>query len=280
MRHMILAAASALTLVAGSASAADLRMPVKAPAAVVAQTFDWSGFYFGGFVGGAWADRNEAATELASTGGAFPAGTFYNAPFGAPYGYGLNGSFMGGITLGYNWQMPGSGLVLGLEGEGGFLRVRSRVIDPNSLAFGSDTLDTTRIGNAYGVIAGRLGFAWDRVLIYGKGGVAFVGKHTDVTDTCTVAPCGGGTVAAVRDTTQTTWAAGGGLEWALTNNWSVKAEYLYLATRETYNVCGAGGAGAAGSTFCSVHTDPGIHTAKLGLNYRFNWGAAPVVARY
>ena len=75
------------------------------------------------------------------------------------------------------------------------------------------------------------------------------------------------------------WTAGGGLEFALGQNWSIKGEYMYIDTRDTFAVCGAGAGTAAGSTFCWNHNTPGIHTAKVGVNYRFNW-AAPLVASY
>lgn len=278
MRFVALAMTTALTCAAGSALAADMRMPTKAPVAAVAQVYNWTGIYVGGFIGGAVADRNVAATEaVAQPGGVFAAGTAYNFPAAAPYGYGLTPSVIGGLTIGYNWQMPGSNFVVGLEGEGGYINLRNRVTNPNSAIFGNDTTDSTRIGSAYGVIAGRLGLAWDRALIYGKGGVAIIGKHADVTDACNVGTCGAGLLTANRDITKVTWALGGGVEWAIAREWSVKAEYLYLATGETFSVCGPGAAAAAGSTFCSTHTDPGVHTGKFGVNYHFN---APVVARY
>jgi hypothetical protein len=47
----------------------------------------------------------------------------------------------------------------------------------------------------------------------------------------------------------------------------------------TYQVCGAGGGSVAGTNFCSSHSIDGIHTAKVGVNYRFNFGS-PVVANY
>jgi outer membrane immunogenic protein len=128
------------------------------------------------------------------------------------------------------------------------------------------------------VVAGRLGYASDKVLIYGKGGVAFVNKSYGFNDNCSVVPCGIATLNINRSTTQTTWAAGGGLEYALTSNWSVKGEYLYLATRETFTVSGTGvGGGGAPFTDRNSHTDPGVHTGKFGINYRFG---GPVVARY
>jgi outer membrane immunogenic protein len=86
-----------------------------------------------------------------------------------------------------------------------------------------------------------------------------------------------------RNDTEVTYAVGAGWEYALTNNWSIKAEYLYLGTQRSY--------ANAGSTtgfaifpivappvpLTNSNSDPGIHTAKIGINYR--WGG-PIVAKY
>jgi opacity protein-like surface antigen len=61
---------------------------------------------------------------------------------------------------------------------------------------------------------------------------------------------------------------GGGIEWAWTGNWTLKFEYLFLGLTENYAACGPSGGTAAGSNFCSSHSLDGIHTTKLGLNYK------------
>lgn len=276
MKRLLFAGAGVVAA-ATVALAADMRAaPVyKAPAAIAVH--NWTGFYVGGFVGGAWGgDVN--VLEGVSQGGVFPAGTCYNAPRCAPYSYGLGDSVITGLTAGYDWQSAGSPFVFGLEGEVGYIRLKKSRPDPNSVpTLGSDTRDSTKVGDWYGIIAGRLGYTWDRALLYVKGGVAFVDIETSVLDACTAAPCGGGLVNAAGDKTATSWAVGGGLEWAWTNNWSLKAEYLFIGIDESVRTCGPGAAAAAGSTFCWTHDIDGIHTAKIGLNYR--WGG-PVVAKY
>jgi outer membrane immunogenic protein len=135
-------------------------------------------------------------------------------------------------------------------------------------AYNDDTFDKTVIGNWYGAIAGRAGWAADRALFYGKAGVGFTELKQTVTDTCNVAPCGTGLLNASHSETRAFLVAGGGIEWAFTGNWTVKMEYLFLDLNESHEVCGAGGGTAAGSTFCSSHTLHGVHTTKLGLNYK------------
>ena len=93
-------------------------------------------------------------------------------------------SFLGGGTVGCNWQPIGSPFVLGIEGELGYLRLTGSAIDPTQpvLGLAPSVTSNTRIGDWYGMITGRLGYAWDRAMVYVKGGVAFVDVETTVTD--------------------------------------------------------------------------------------------------
>jgi outer membrane immunogenic protein len=261
MKKIFLGSAAIAAVLGSQALAADLpaRAPIiKAPPPIA--VFSWSGCYIGGFVGGAFANENVRATELATG-----TGVLYNAP-GAPYNYSLDANVIGGGTLGCNWQMPGSQFVLGIEGEGGFLSLKGSAVDPNG-GFG-DTIDRTRIGDWYAVVAGRLGWAADRVLFYVKGGAVFTDVKSTIVDTCTLAPCGPNAISASGGGgTRANWTAGGGIEYALTNNWTIKGEYLWLAIDQTTAVCGVAAVG--GATFCSAHTFDGIHTGKVGLNYKF-----------
>lgn len=259
--------AAAISFGAGQAAlAAD--MPVKAVRAPVVAAYNWSGCYVGGYVGGA-GGSNVNAAEPTSTGGTFAAGTFYNTPNGASYSYKTGGSFIGGGTLGCNWQAAASPLVLGVEGELGYLRLTGSVVDPNSVIYGSDSSSSTKIGDWYGVVAGRAGYAVDRILFFGKAGVAFTNNKSTFSDTCTTGACGGGRLTADGSANNVAFAAGGGVEYAIYANWTVKAEYLWLGFNRTYSVCGPGAAGAAGSTFCANYSTGGVHTGKLGLNYKF-----------
>uniref|UniRef100_Q07TE4 Porin n=1 Tax=Rhodopseudomonas palustris (strain BisA53) TaxID=316055 RepID=Q07TE4_RHOP5 len=275
MRHILLGAV-ALTALCSSAVAADLPVYTKAPV-VVAPVFNWSGFYVGGFVGGAVADGNANSTEPRGAAPAAPfAPVFYNAT-AFDNNYSLSNTFIGGGTIGLNYQPSASNWLFGVEGEVGYLKLSRSVVDINPVpagAPGADSIDRTRIGDLYGVFAARLGYAFDRVLFYAKGGAAFVGKEASFTDKCAVAPCSVNTLNTDYSGTQLTWAAGGGLEYAINDSWSVKGEYLYLATKETYTYS----ANASNNQPYTVsHTDPGVHTGKIGLNYR--WGG-PAVGRY
>ncbi len=180
-------------------------------------------------------------------------------------------------------RLPGSNWLVGLEGEAGYLHLSGARQDVNATANGlsaADSIDGSRLGDTYGVIAGRLGYASTNWLFYGKGGVAFVPRSYSFTDFC-IGPgapgCGGGYLVNGRSGTDVTYAAGGGIEYAFDNNWSIKAEYLYLGTQKSFSGSATSVVAPAGTVFSNTNSDPGIHTGKIGLNYKFG---GPVVARY
>ena len=269
MKKILLATVAILGL-AGAASAADLR-PVVRP--VVAPVFNWTGCYLGGYVGGAWSAENVRVLDRNG----------YNLPFTAVFdawNYNPNSSFLGGGTAGCNWQPIGSPIVLGIEGEAGYLRITGSAFDPLTSANPAftqfSTLSAIRIGDWYGMVTGRLGYAWDRALVYVKGGGAFVDVQTTITDTIN----NPGFIAQ-SSSSKATWTVGGGLEWAFDWNWSVKAEYMFIGLDNT-STCGfnANPVFNTVGTYCWNHQIEGVHTAKIGLNYRFGAGAVPVIARY
>jgi outer membrane immunogenic protein len=284
MKKIALTAAAVSILFTGAASAADMAPRyTKAPPPPVVTAYNWTGCYLGGYVGGATQSRAvNTADPTALPGGGIPAGSFYNAPTANAanlglYSYDLDSSVIGGGTVGCNWQ-GASSFVIGVEGEGGYMKLKGSVIDPYSVPlFGGDTRDSTKIGDWYAALTGRVGFAWDRVLIYGKAGVGFANISSTVIDACNTGACGGALLTATGSSNNAFWVAGGGIEYAFSNNWSVKGEYLYLGIDKTYSVCGVGSNGAVSATFCSAHNIQGVHTGKFGVNYHFN---SPVVARY
>jgi hypothetical protein len=147
----------------GAGRAAEL--PGKAPPPKVVTTYSWTGCYVGAYVG--WAAQNQwAATDLD---GLAPAGV-------SQWDFSPGNEGIGGGTAGCNWQ-ANNWLVLGIEGEGGFLHVEGSgpqplIVVPPGGGFGSVS-DTSRIGTGYGLVGGRVGVAFDRLLLYTKFGVAF-----------------------------------------------------------------------------------------------------------
>ena len=275
----------------GSATAADL--PVrKAPPVVPA--FSWTGCYLGGYVGGAWQGGDGATFTDQGQNGLGRAGSIAVPPFlsyagGAvaarlvpahSWNADLGSSFIGGGTLGCNWQPVNSPFVLGLEGEAGYMRLSGDAFDPRTIISTQTALDvlgSAKVGDWYGMVTGRLGYAWDRWLLYVKGGAAFVRTEASVLDACqnTAIGCGNWLISTSGSKAVTTWTVGGGLEWAFAQSWSVKGEYMFIGLndRSGFQACGPvttpSGAILAGGPFCLDHRFDGIHTAKIGLNYRF-----------
>lgn len=189
----------------------------------------------------------------------------------------MGASVIGGGTLGCNWQPVGSPFVLGLEGEFGYLKLSGDTFDPNTLAGTQTTLDvlgSAKVGNWYGMATGRLGYAFDRVLLYVKGGAAFVRTQASVLDQCTATGCGNWLISTSGSETVTTWTVGGGVEWAFAPNWSVKGEYMFIGlNNHEFQTSGiattSSGNVVSGGPFVFNHSFDGIHTGKIGVNYKF-----------
>jgi outer membrane immunogenic protein len=125
----------------------------------------------------------------------------------------------------------------------------------------------------FGTVRGRIGLTvMPTLLIYGTGGFAYA----DVSRNGGLLGWNNGS------TTQTGWTAGGGAEWMFMPNWSAKVEYLYTdvsgggSNNNWWNV----GAGNSGLGLNSVNNHTRWNTVRAGVNYHFNWGAVPVVAKY
>jgi outer membrane immunogenic protein len=236
--------------------AADLKVkkPVyKAPPAPVAMYTDWSGFYVGGHLGYGWADSSSTGTGIGGAG----AGPF-EAALGTSVGV-SPGGWLAGIQFGNNWLYQQ--YLLGFEVDVGYLGIKG------DTTAGSD-LARVQYG-WYGVLAGRLGVTYDNMLLYAKGGLAMARIANDASNLI-----GGVVDGADFSTTsgvRTGWALGAGLEYALSRQWSVKGEYLYMDFGSVTS------GNADGDTFEHKNS---VHTAKLGLNYRFGAIAGPIVAKY
>ena len=284
MKNLLLAAGLVAATFSNSAFAADLGRPPARPVYTPAVPFayNWTGCYVGGYVGGAWGDRDGATfTDLGNANFTSFSGGVGAARISPSHSWSadLRDSFIGGGTLGCNWQPFRSPFVLGVEGEFGHLRLTSEAFDPTTIRGGQttpDVLGSARIGDWYGMVTGRLGYAWNRILLYVKGGAAFVPIQGSVVDTCltTAGGCGNWVVSTASDrSVVTTWTIGGGVEWAFATNWSVKAEYMFIGLDDTRTSCGvatvASGAAVPGGPFCFDQHFDGINTAKVGLNYKF-----------
>jgi outer membrane immunogenic protein len=257
MRNYAIACAAALALGASCpAFAADL--PVKAPPApVVAPLFSWTGFYIGGNVGGAW-----------SSGGCT------DTVFGIVCNNGSNGRFIGGGQAGFNYQI--NNFVLGVEWQGDWVARNNNNTGVGVFVPGVGTIVATTNNSGWlSTVAGRFGVAFDRVLLYGKGGVGWAGANN-----ITVANLTTGNAVSFGGGGRAGWMFGAGLEWAFFQNWTGKIEYEYLR-RNSDTFFFPAGTFLAGDVFTTGNRN--IQVLKVGVNYLFNWGgpvAAPVRAAY
>lgn len=237
MRHYGSALLLASILVSPAAFAADLARPIPAPMPVkgipyapYAPFYDWTGFYLGANIGYGWTSAS---------------GTITFAGVPGPYSGSGNG-LLGGVQAGYNWQ-TGS-LVFGLEAD---IQASGGRADVNGTA-GAAVITGTGKMPYFGTIRGRLGYAFDRWMVYATGG-ALYGKSTL---DGTVSTTGAFSTSA----TYWTYVIGAGTEFALWDRWTAKLEYLYAGTPSDVPVPpGTGNISGSGRS----------HALRAGLNYRF-----------
>jgi len=220
------------------ATAAD--MPVKArPMAPVPVAYNWTGCYVGGNIGGLWANKDWTNETPGPN-------------FGLPIGSHDPSGFLGGGQIGCNYQV--STFVFGIQGDYDWTDASAT---NNDLVVLANTDRTTIKGLAS--VTGRAGYAWDRFLVYAKGGAAWVRDDYDVYVTATGAPAGS------ASETRTGWTAGGGGEYAFAPSWSAFVEYDYydFGTRSNTFLTPAGG------VLAIVDIRQNISVVKGGINFRF-----------
>jgi outer membrane immunogenic protein len=255
----VIAALSGLLAVPIVATAADL--PVKAPPApvYVPPAFSWTGCYIGGNIGGARAQSN-----------------WTDSLFGLNWGNTSDGRFIGGFQGGCNYQFNNPGFVIGFEGDYDWVGNNGggrTVVVPAGLPRAGDVISLSSNDTRIATLAARFGYGVDHALFYGKFGGGWVGNNGfTVVDQTT-----GAAFVGSNSNTASGWLVGAGIEYAFTNNWTVKLEYDYLGLQSrSFTVTGVVFPALAGDTITSNHN---VQMAKLGVNYLFNWGG-PVVARY
>lgn len=265
----------ALLGTAGTAAAAD--MPLKAPAPIVAPAFSWTGFYLGVNAGGAW---GKADTKLTGSDASFQTGYYEFVDAAGTRSFSPS-SFIGGVQAGYNWQVRN--IVLGLEADFNSMRLKGsldeRFSGTPAFPVASYVIHTEVATSWFATARGRAGIASHGLLLFGTGGIAMTEIELSQNANFPTFPGRFETVNVSK--TKVGWTIGGGFEWALANNWSVKGEYLYA---DFGSVTAAGTTSPALSAVSFDPSRPWTHSAdvtahivRAGLNYRFN---APVMARY
>ena len=253
MKKLLFAQAAMLAVIlAGPATAADL--PLKSEAPFVPR-FTWTGCYLGGQIGGGFAKKD------------------ITDPVGLVHESFLPGSTTGITTAG----LSPSGVVIGGQVGCDYQFAPSWVIGIEGAAAGSTMKTSGIVGLPAGnpdtalveaktdfltSVTGRLGYAFDRVLVYGRGGVAMAADRYDVSGSFAGTP-----FAFTGLENRFGWTAGAGVEWMLTQHWSVNLEYDYygfgtktIAMYDPINVLLGG-----------VDVRQSIQVVKVGFNFHI-WG--------
>ncbi len=250
MRNSILTVPAAVAISAivsaTAASAADMkpRMYAKAPP-VVQEVYNWTGFYIGGQVGGAWSEYRYDDISLT----------------GEPSSQNAS-SITGGGHLGYNWQS--NNLVLGVEAE-----FNGTDLKGSSPSFFNPLVTYSSKVDWYGTVVGRLGVAFNRSMLYATGGVAFA----DIRSAGLNGPNG------VFDSFSTTsdrvgWTVGVGAAYQITPNWIAGIDYKHIEF-EKYNSTGI--TNVVGFAYTLTGIDTRIDQLTARISYKFG---GPVVAKY
>jgi outer membrane immunogenic protein len=271
-------AIAALTAVgAVAAQAADLPTRKEAPAPIfVPPPFTWTGFYIGVNAGGIWPSGSRNATLFDPN--AATDGAFINAGF--PGGLGSQSAgFIGGGQAGYNWQT--GAFVLGVETDfdgstlsKSFNNIGSPFVGPfatGPLAGDFLTINGKNSLTWLGTTRARLGFVAtpdNRLMIYATGGVAYGGGNSQfsVFDNTT-----GSFFSGNPSSSRVGWTIGGGVEYAVTNNITIKGEYLYADLGSSNFTTTPNGFAAANfpGVVASGKINWNASIFRAGVNYKF-----------
>lgn len=251
MRRSTLAAIAAVSTITFTqiASAADL--PRKAPAYTPppAPVYSWTGFYLGGHGGCGRVHQNISRITVEDD--EPPESAFVNIGSNA-------GGCFGGGQIGYNYQFANN-VVLGIEADASWGSLNGRGAAPEG---DEELIPFDQKLTSFGTVRARLGYAFGQLLPYITGGWAWGRSEL------TVNAFDDGLITS-DSRTHSGWTVGGGLEYLVNRNWSVKAEYLYLDLgTETY-----GNVAFFDAAFPGADLSLKIHTFKLGLNYKLDWGS-------
>jgi outer membrane immunogenic protein len=258
----VLAFAAVAASTAAPSFAADLPVaPPYRPPVYTAAIYDWTGFYLGGNVGyGLLEETLDPTTTTA----------FQNV--GTETRISPN-SLVAGGQIGANWEL--APLVIGIEGTWNWTNIAGFQVTPATAAGAGTSEGSTDALRWYATATGRIGYAFNDVLLYAKGGGAFmrIDYGQEVINT-------GVTSAMPLPDYRVGFTVGGGVEWGITEQLSLKAEYDFLDFgTKTYNFDNLSIGPTAIGPF-PVNIRSYLHVFTLGFNYRFNWGGGAVVARY
>jgi outer membrane immunogenic protein len=259
MKRILIASAVALAA-GGQALAADLPPPMAPPPRAPAvyypppPVYNWTGFYVGGNLGAAFANGS------------------YSDTLGSTFSSTSTTSFTGGGQVGVNYEFR-NGVVIGAEAMFDWLANTNNTVNVSNIpGAAAGTTAAATLNNRWVTTAtGKLGYAWDRVLLYGKGGGAWVGtSNTSATVASPLPVFNGLNVPVSGPDNASGWTAGIGVEWAFSGNWSARAEYDYIGLQnQTYTATGLPLRGGLTNDSVSAN-NRNIQMVTAGVNYKFS----------
>jgi outer membrane immunogenic protein len=224
--------------------------------------FSWSGFYLGGNAGVSAGNFNTTDQF-----GVYGIGDRYTAD---------SRGFSGGGQVGYNYQLPGSNYVVGIEAD----------FQGSTLQGSYDNVQTSEGGwqdgakvNWWGTVRGRAGYAVGNVLPFVTGGLAY--GHVTTSGSCWTAgiwPFSCDQSQGSASGTHVGWTAGAGLEYAIARQLTFKVEYLYTdlgSVSTPNNYLDATFGGPISSPGDDMRTSTAFSTLRVGVNYKFDALALP-----
>ncbi len=250
-----LACVVALSVAGGTAAlAADYPPPVAPPPPYIPVAppylYNWSAFYIGGNLGASWSNAGTAIDTLGST-----------------FGTTTSTSFLGGGQVGVNYELW-SFFVVGAEVMFDWLPNTQNTVNVTNTTLVPGTTNTAAVtlNNRWATMATvKLGYAWDRFVLYGKGGGAWVGTSSPGLTVNNVPA----SFTSTGNNNNFGATLGLGVEWAFAGNWSVRAEWdAILLPNQSVTVSGS----AFGTDTITVK-NPSINMFTAALNYKFGgWG--------
>ena len=192
-----------------------------------------------------------------------------------------NSSAAAGVHVGFNWQFAPS-WVAGIEGDWQWTHSRFSGCRPTDIPGFACTENFRGFGTlgdevqSFGTVRGRLGVAFERMLVYGTGGAAFTDVRSSLGLDCVPSGCGANgnptTATTESSTRRTGWIAGAGIERLFGQNWLIRAEYLHDDFGNLSNTLLLPLRNCFDNRSCGLSWSRNIHfdTVRLGLSYKFS----------
>jgi outer membrane immunogenic protein len=267
VKHLLLAGTA--LLLCGQAFARDLppRSREKPAAVTPIRAYSWTGCYVGGHAGLGWGRSRVSDPD-----------GIYIAPIGSGINVDQNSAFLGGVQAGCDYQFANH-WVAGVSGDLSWANIDGQAVDPFFAGKFGDPITVAAKTKRLATATVQIGYAWDRWMVYAKGGPAWSKQQFAVrnleffgnpTDSCgdliaNQIPC-----MPVGSTNRSGWVAGFGAKWAFTGNWVGGIEYNHYDFG-SFNVTVLDPNGTQGAVSGPIRVNQRIDAVKFTIDYRFGW---------